>query len=249
MKAVIVDDEHMSRQTLRKLLDLYCSQVEVLGEAGSAEEAFSLIQEKSPEVVFLDVEMPFGSGFDLLTRFSDIDIDFEIIFVTAFDQYALKAIKCCALDYLLKPINAEELIASVKKLEQKNRTITDKIKVETFLRNLQQVDANKNQIVVPTSDGFEFVEINEIVRFEADGRYTRIFLTTGKKSLICKNLKEFEIILEGHNFFRTHHSHLVNMKYVKSYSKSEGGFLTMRDGDLVPISRRKKEYFVKQFSS
>lgn len=247
MKAVIVDDEHMSRQTLRKLLDLYCPQVEVLGEAGSAEEAFSLIQKKSPEVVFLDVEMPFGSGFDLLTQFSDID--FEIIFVTAFDQYALKAIKFCALDYLLKPINAEELIVSVKRLEQKKRTTTDKIKVKTFLQNLQQIDDNKNQIVVPTSDGFEFIEINEIVRLEADGRYTRIFLTTSKKILICKNLKEFETLLEEHNFFRTHHSHLVNMKYVKSYSKSEGGFLTMRDGDLVPISRRKKEYFLKQFSN
>ena len=247
MKAVIVDDEYMSRQTLRKLLDLYCSQVEILGEAGSADEAFLLIQKETPEVVFLDVEMPFGSGFDLLTRFSDID--FEIIFVTAFDQYALKAIKYCALDYLLKPINAEELIESVKRLEQKKRTISDKIKIETFLRNLQQSDSNKNQIVVPTSDGFEFVEINEIVRFEADGRYTRIFLTTDKKILICKNLKEFETLLDGHNFFRSHHSHLVNMKYVKSYSKSEGGFLTMRDGDLVPISRRKKEYFLKQFSN
>jgi len=247
MKAVIVDDEHMSRQTLRKLLDLYCPDVEVLGEAGSADEAFSLIQKKSPDVVFLDVEMPFGSGFDLLTRFSKVD--FEIIFVTAFDQYALKAIKCCALDYLLKPINAEELIASIKRLEQKKHLATDQIKVETFLRNLKQTDSNKNQIVVPTSDGFEFVEINEIIRFEADGRYTNIFLSTNKKILICKNLKEFETLLDGHNFFRTHHSHLVNMKYVKSYSKSEGGFLNMKDGDIVPISRRKKEYFVKQFSN
>jgi len=145
MKALIVDDEQMSRQTLRKLLDLYCPKVEVLGEASSAEEAFSLINEKSPEVVFLDVEMPFGSGFDLLTRFSEID--FEIIFVTAFDQYALKAIKSSALDYLLKPINAEELMEAVQKLEEKKRFATDKMNVETFLRNLQQVDHLASRIL------------------------------------------------------------------------------------------------------
>jgi len=246
MKAVIVDDEQMSRQTLCKLLDLYCPKVQVLGEAASAEEAFSLIQKKSPEIVFLDVEMPFGSGFDLLTRFSEID--FEIIFVTAFDQYALKAIRCCALDYLLKPINAEELIEAVRKLEQKKRTITDKLNIETFLQNLQQLDSSKNQIVVPTSDGFEFVEINEVVRFEAEGRYTRIYLTGGSKILICKNLKVFETQLDGHNFFRTHHSHLVNMKYVKRYSNSDGGFLKMKEGSIVPISRRKKESFLDLFS-
>ena len=246
MKAVIVDDEQMSRNTLRKILELYCPEIHIVGEAASAEEAFTLINEKTPEIVFLDVEMPFGSGFDLLTRFSKID--FEIIFVTAFDQYALKAIRCCALDYLLKPINAEELIEAVKKLKQKKRTITDKLRVETLLRNLQMQDVSKNQIVVPTSDGFEFVEINEIVRFEADGRYTRIHLTGGTNILICKNLKEFETLMDGHNFFRTHHSHLVNMKYVKKFIKLDGGFLKMKEGDTVPISRRKKESFLKQYS-
>ncbi len=246
MKAVIVDDEQMSRQTLFKLLELYCPQVEVLGEAESAEDAFLLINQKSPDVVFLDVEMPFGSGFDLLARFSEID--FEVIFVTAFDQYALKAIRSSALDYLLKPINAEELMEAVKKMEEKKRTITDKLNVEKLLRNLKQLDANNNQIVVPTSDGFEFVEIDEIIRFEAEGRYTRIFLNGGGKILICKNLKEFESLLEGHNFFRTHHSHLVNMKYVKQYSKLDGGFLKMKEGSTVPISRRKKDAFLKRFS-
>jgi len=246
MKALIVDDEQMSRQTLRKLLDLYCPKVEILGEAGSADEAFTLIQEKSPAVVFLDVEMPFGSGFDLLARFTEID--FEIIFVTAFDQYALKAIKNSALDYLLKPINAEELIEAVRKLEAKERTISDNMNVKTLLQNLRQMDASNNQIVVPTSDGFEFVEIDQVVRFEAEGRYTRIFLAGGNKILICKNLKEFEIMLEEHDFFRTHHSHLVNMQYVKSYSKSDGGFLKMKEGSTVPISRRKKDAFLNRFS-
>ena len=246
MKAVIVDDEQMSRQTLHKLLELYCPKVEIIGEAGSADEAFELIEKESPSVVFLDVEMPYGSGFDLLARFSDIN--FEVIFVTAFDQYALRAIKSCALDYLLKPINAEELISAVNKLEEKENLVSNKLNIETFLKNLQRIDSDNNQIVIPTSDGFEFVEIDEIIRFEADGRYTNIHLNDGSKNLICKNLKEFELLLEGHDFFRSHHSHLVHMKYVKSYSKSDGGFLKMKEGSLVPISRRKKEAFLDRFA-
>lgn len=245
MKAIIVDDEPMSQDTLRQLLEFCCPQVQIVGEADSAKAAFSIIQEKDPDVVFLDIEMPFGSGFDLLAKFPKID--FEVIFVTAFDQYALKAIKFCALDYLLKPINGQELMEAIKKLEQKQAVFYKKVNIKALLQNLKQPNSSSNQIALPTNDGLEFLKVSEIIRCKADGRYSNVFIKDGTKSVVCKNLKEFETLLSDHNFIRVHHSHLVNMSYVKKYSRLDGGYLTMEDGANIPVSRRKKEQFLERF--
>lgn len=244
LRAIIVDDEQSSQETLAKLLEIYCSEITITGFANNVEQAFTLIKEQKPDIVFLDVEMPNGSGFDLLALFDNIP--FEIIFVTAYDQYALKAIKFCALDYLLKPVNAEELIKSVQKLSNKKVEELTQLKFRTLLENLQVHNVLDNRIAIPCKDGMEFIQVKEIVRCEADGRYTAIFLKDKPSKLTTQNLKEFENLLEQHQFFRVHHSHLINLNYVNRYRRGEGGYVIMDDGTSVDVSRRKRDLFLER---
>ena len=187
MKAIIIDDEELSRKTLYQLLENYCPEVQVLAEAESADSGYDLIVNKEPDIVFLDIEMPYGSGFDLLKRFDNLN--FEVIFVTAYDQYALKAIKSCALDYILKPININELKEAVEKALQNKDTKSDSIKLNTLLQNLSNTNAANARIALPTNEGFEFLKVSEITRCEADGRYTFVFLSNGTKILVAKKFK------------------------------------------------------------
>lgn len=218
IRAIIVDDERKASETLKRLLADHCSNVEILATANSAETAFEAINKYEPQLVFLDVEMPGGNGFDLLERFDKIN--FDVIFTTAYGHYAVKAIKFSALYYLLKPIDLEELKTAVEQVEQKelNRALMDD-RVSALLSNLQGSTLQK--VGIPDTEGVTFIDVNDICRCQADRNYTHIMLSNGTKIVSTRTLKEYESLFSNHHFFRVHHSHLINMKYVKRYVKGE----------------------------
>lgn len=243
IRAVIVEDEKHSRETLRGLLDRYCRNVIVVAEADTYRGGIAVIKEFKPQLVFLDIQMPDGSGFRLLEELDEVN--FEIIFTTAFDQFAIKAIKYSALDYLLKPIDPEELANALKKVEQK---ITDQAvnqNIQVLLDNIKNKETEPQKIVLSTSEKIHVIETDDILRCESDNYYTNFFLTSGKQILVSKTLKENEEMLGGHNFIRPHKSHLVNIKYIKGYLRSDGGYIEMTDGSKIPVSRRKREKIIE----
>lgn len=243
IRAIIVEDEKHSRETLRGLLDRYCRNVIVVAEADSYRGGLAVIKEFNPQLVFLDIQMPDGSGFRMLEEIDEIN--FEIIFTTAFDQFAIKAIKYSALDYLLKPIDPEELANALKKVEQKISKLAVNQNIQVLLDNIKNKDADPHKIVLSTSEKIHVIETDQILRCESDNYYTNFFLTDGKQILISKTLKENEEMLGGHNFIRPHKSHLVNVKYIKGYLRSDGGYIEMTDGSKIPVSRRKREKIIE----
>jgi two-component system LytT family response regulator len=246
LKAIIIEDEKTSRDTLKALLSRYCHQVEVISEADGVQTGLEAINMEHPDIVFLDIQMPDGSGFKLLEGLKKID--FEIIFVTAFDQYAIQAIKYSALDYLLKPVIPEELINSVEKAEKKKITAQINKNIQVLLENIRAPGEKPHKIVLSTADKIHVVEVDHILRCESDDYYTRFYFTDGKSLLISKTLKENEELLREHNFIRTHKSHLVNTKYISTYFKHDGGYIQMSDGAKIPVSRRKREQIMKALS-
>lgn len=243
LKAIIVDDETKSRNNLRGFLKEYCQQVTICGEAESAAEAMKLIRQLSPDLVFLDIEMPGGSGFDLLKSLNKQD--FEVIFVTAFDQYGIQAVKFCAIDYILKPIDIFELSKAVEKAQEQVQKKRENQRLTELVANIDRTDEEK-RIALPLADKIEFIAVNQIIRLEADSNYTRILLEGKKEYLVCKTLKEYQEILEVHNFIRTHQSHLINCRKIAAYVKTEGGYIQMSDGSSVPISRQKRDEVLKR---
>ncbi|MEO8211353.1 MAG: LytTR family DNA-binding domain-containing protein [bacterium] len=239
--ALLVDDEKKNRDSLCKLLVEYCPEVSVIGEAGSVNDALSFIAKNKPQLVFLDVEMPGGSGFDLLRQVDKID--FKIIFVTAHSHYAIKAIRFSAVDYLLKPVDTDDLIAAVKKAADEKVNTDEHYK--GLLHNLNS--SNSYKLAIPIKDGFAFLAPDEIIRLEADGTYTHIYTNT-EKYTGTKNIKEYEQLLADQNFFRSHNSHLINLKHVKRFSRLDGYFVHMSDSSVAEISRRKKEEFIEMMS-
>ncbi len=244
IKAIIVDDEAGSVRTMEELLSKYCHSVEIVGKAYDPEEAAEVIAVQKPQLVFLDIEMPFGNAFDLLDKIAPVD--FEIIFVTAFNNYAIKAFRYAAADYLLKPINIEELKESVARIEQRLGEQQVNARIETLLENLQAPENGAfRKISLPTTDGFRIEDIHNIMYLNAEGSYTFIFMKGGEKILVSKNLKEFEDILPESIFCRIHHSSIININYVKQYYKGRGGEVVMEDGEVIMISTRKKADFFK----
>ncbi len=241
IQAIIVDDEKHSRETLKNLIEEFCEGVQVLTLASSINEASSAIQELKPDLVFLDIELQTGTGFDLLASLPEIN--FEVIFTTAFDQYAIKAVKFSSLDYLLKPIDLEELQVAVEKA----KTVKDKKaysnQLKSLLQNLSHQQLTK--ICLPTAEGFEFINTDEISHCEASGSYTNFILTNGKKILVSKHLKAFENLLPEQNFMRVHNSFLINLKEVHKFVKADGGYIIMNNNDTVSISRSKKDDFLE----
>jgi two-component system LytT family response regulator len=240
IRALIIDDEKHSRETLKNLIEIYCVGIEVIGSTGTVNESIKMISTLKPELIFMDIELQTGTGFDILSQLEEVD--FEVIFTTAFDQYAIKAVKFSSLDYLLKPIDIEELQQAVEKAKKiKNK--------QDYTRQLQNLIQNlhfpkNSRICLATSDGFEYVTINEIIYCEASGSYTLFVLTGKRKLLVSKHLKEYENLLTDHRFMRVHNSYLINLREVKKYSKSDGGYITMNNNDIVSISRNKKEEFL-----
>lgn len=239
IRAIIIDDEKKSRETLSGLLERYCKDISVIAEADGYKSGMESIRWHKPDVVFLDIQMPDGSGFKIL---EDIEkIEFEIIFTTAYDQFAIKAIKYSALDYLLKPIVPDELTEAVNKLKSKKTKGKTSNKINVLLDNIKDSDDHVKRIILSTAEKIHIVEIDNIIRCESDNYYTRFYFTDGSKLLISKTLKEHEELLSDHNFIRPHKSHLINLKHIKSFNRSDGGSIIMNDGSKIPVSRRKKE--------
>jgi len=243
--AFIVDDDVKNIRILKGLLEEFCPQVKVIGEAEGIDEGVALIQSVKPALVFLDIEMPYGNGFELLDRL--MPVDFEVIFITAFDNYAIKAFKYYALDYLLKPVNIKELLIAVDKVNREIKA-KDSLKLQQFLDKLRPEWTEKQKIAIPGIDGLTFVDIKEVVRMESIGNYTQIFLLNNKKITTSKSLKEFEEMLPESVFFRVHTSHLVNLNYIKRYYKGRGGYIVMDDETRIEVATRRKDSFLSRFS-
>lgn len=244
IKSVIVEDESAAREVLKNYLQKYCPQVEIIGEAQNFKEAIPLLHDLKPQLVFLDVEMPFGNAFDVLEACKDLQ--FETIFVTAFSEYSLKALNQSAAYYLLKPISIEELITAVNKVQQHivNNEIFNRNKI--IVENFRETKPEKQQVILPTLEGFEVVKMEEIVRLRGNGNFTDLYLSNGQKKMVCRFLKHFTEILPF-PFIRVHKSNIININFVKSYHKGTGGYVTMIDESEVEISPSYKEEFLKAF--
>lgn len=236
--AIIVDDERHSCDALQILLKDYCPEVEVVSICYSGEEALQTIQRLHPQLVFLDIEMPAMNGFQLLEQLAKID--FDLIFTTSYDQYAIRAIKFSALDYLLKPVDREELQKAVQKLvNKKNNSLSQQL--EILLQKVNQPSIPVHRIALPTMQGLEVVPVNSIISCASNNNYTEFFLTGKRKLLVSRTLKETEEMLEGYAFLRVHHSYLVNLNEITRYIKGEGGYLLMSDGSSIDVSRSRKQ--------
>lgn len=238
MKALVVDNEKHFRDAIMQLLGTYCPEISSISEADGVESGLEAIKSQHPDIVFLDVEMEDGTGMDLLSRLGEYQ--FQLVFVTAYNKYAIDAFRFSALDYLLKPVDPEDLIKSVakalKNLEREH--IADQL--EVMRESLNNISKSDKKIVLRDNEAIHFIKVADILRCEADGPYTRFFIND-KQILVSKNLKEYEGLLEPYSFFRAHHSHLVNLKRILRFDKSDGGQLIMEDQSSVPVSVRKKE--------
>ncbi len=243
LKAVIIDDEQLAIESLSILLKDYAQELCLIGAACSVEQAVSLMPARAPDVVFLDVELGDGTGFDLLQQLAPIN--FEVIFTTGFNHYAISAIKFSAIDYLLKPIDRVELALSLEKLRSKMKLKERSSPDITILLDLLSKSANQNsKIVIPSSQGLEVVAVKEITYCEAEADYTLLLLDTGQRILSSYNIGEYEHLLTQQGFFRLHHSFLVNKHFIKRYIKGDGGLVELHSGKQLPVSRRKKSDFL-----
>jgi two-component system LytT family response regulator len=244
MHAIIIDDEQNNITNLQQLLQKHCPMVKVIATAMNADEGFNLIQRHHPDIVFLDIQMPGKNGFELLQSLPAYN--FEVIFVTAYDQYGIQAIKFSAIDYLLKPISIEELQQAVdkaqKKLEQKKQNLQLQNLIDLLKHSHQK---EEHRIALPSAKETRFIQTQYIVRCESNNNYTTFFLSNNEKIIVSRPIYEYEEILKDYGFIRTHQSHLVNKKYIRSWVKEDGGYLLLQDATQIPISKQKKE-LIKQ---
>lgn len=244
-KALIIDDENRTRDLIAKMINSFGFDIEAIPAGENVQSGIKAIEEFKPDIVFLDIQMPDGTGFDVLKSVENKN--FEVIFITAHEEFAIKAIKFSALDYLLKPIDPIELKAAVEKalkaLDQKK----EESQFEALQYNIQP--NQKRRLVLKTQESVFVVELDEIIRCEADRNYTSFFLTGGKKILVSKTLKDYETLLSPHNFLRVQQSHLINLDFVDRYDKGNGGSVVMKDGSEVPLSPAKREIFFKILES
>jgi two-component system, LytTR family, response regulator len=253
INAVIIEDELNSRNVLQHLLKKNCPNIHIAGIGTNVKEGIQVVQKFKPELVFLDITMPDGSGFDVIEQLCpngtlSSDLFFDIIFTTAFEKFAIKAIKYSALDYLLKPIDSAELKIAVKKVEERRKN-SARQNVSSILEYIKQGDEPFSKITLPTGNAYEVVQIKDIVRCEAYDNYTYVYMANGKKYLVSGTLKHYEEQLPSKDFIRTHHSHLINISHIVRYSKEDGGHTVMSDGSKVDVSRRKKEDFLVRFKN
>ncbi|MBI1228328.1 MAG: response regulator [Bacteroidetes bacterium] len=243
IKAILTDDEPNARSTLRQELDLHCPEIRIIGEAGSVAEAVDLIRKQADvDLLFLDIQLTDGSGFDILEK---VDYQsFKTIFTTAYSDYALKAIKFAPLDYLLKPIDAEELRAAVDKALATQQTSFN-TQMQQFMQQYRSATSPPDRIALATADGIHLHAVRSIVRLASEGNYTTVFFENGKKLLLAKTLKDMEETLARHRFERIHKSHLVNLDHVQSYVNRFGGEVVMSDGAELPVAQRKKGYLLQ----
>lgn len=246
IKAVLVDDEKNALEMMEWLLTTYCPQVEIAAMCSSAEQGIEAVHTHRPDVLFLDIEMPKLNGFDMLEKFDKLF--FDVVFCTAYDQFAIKAFKYSALNYLLKPVDPEDLKTTVQRIEAK-KTIPTKEQFDLLLRNIQQpVKTTSQRIALTTSDGLIFVPTADIIYCEAESNYTSVVLSGGKKILVSKVLKEIDEALSGPDFYRVHSSFLININRIKKFVRGDGGYIIMDNDATVSISRSRKQEFMELFS-
>jgi len=248
LNAVVIDDEVGGRETLAALLVEIESIVEVVGTANGVATGRTLIEEKEPDLVFLDIEMNDGTGFDLLNYWEKLP--FEVVFVTAYNEYALKAFEVAALDYLLKPVNIEKLKRAVSRAESKIDSDDDSLqeKIQVFQENYAKPHSQENKLALPTLNGYSFVPIKDIIFCKADDAYTELYLTNKRKEVVSMKLIRIEEMLAGYRFSRIHRSYFINLNHVVRYLKGRGGEVEMSDGSNIDVARRKKEEFLKAIS-
>jgi two-component system LytT family response regulator len=244
LKAVIVEDEDISREILSGYLRRYCPDVQVVAQADSVESGIEAIRRHRPDILFLDVEMPKGTGFDLLEQVGDID--FDTVFVTAYGNYAIKALNYSAAYYLLKPVSIDELVAAVEKVRKSRTKNVSSVQTRVLLENMKQ-DGQQQKIVLPLLDGFEVVNINDIVHCRANDNFTDFHLLNNKKKMICRTLKFYEDLLEDSGFLRVHKSYLINLLHIVKYTRGKGGLVTMSDGSEIDVSPNKKDALLARF--
>jgi two-component system LytT family response regulator len=245
IKAIIIDDEVHCVDTLSMLLADCCPEVEIADTCLSAKKGLEAIEKFHPDVIFLDIEMPAMNGFEMLQNLDKIS--FAVIFTTSYDQYAIKAIRFSALDYLMKPIDEDELVNAVKKVSFQ-KILPSEEQFRMLIDLIQYKKSTLTKVAIPTGEGFELISCEEIIYFEADDHYTKLFLKNKRKIVACRTLKEMEEQLEGfESFLRVHASYIVNLNEVTKYIRGEGGYLVMTDGTTVNVSRSRKDGLLKYF--
>jgi two-component system LytT family response regulator len=242
VKAILIDDELSSLQNLQQKLTEFCPDVKIIAATQKPEEAILLIQQHKPDVIFLDIEMPRMNGFRMLDEIGTFD--FEIIFTTAYNHYAVDAIRISAFDYLTKPIAIADLQKAVQRLLATKQQNTRE-KIEILKASLNDKKSQEDKIAIPVSEGIDFIPIKNIVHIESSSNYSKIYFADGKNLLVTKLLKDFEDMLLPYHFYRIHNSHLINLNYIQKYIKADGGQVLMQNGTVIDVSRRKKEEFLK----
>lgn len=246
-KAIIIDDELNARESISNLCKLTQSEIEIVGEAAGVKSGIQEINQMKPDLVFLDIQLEDGSGFDILEQLDRIN--FHIIFITAFNEYAIKAFKFAAIDYLLKPINPKEFKSAVDQFINLQEKEDIESKLTAYLSHIKESAAEHKKIILKTAESIHLVKVQDIIRCEADKGYTEFFLRDAKKILVSKGLKEYDELLGDFGFIRTHQSHLINLDYISSFEKADGGYILMSDKSTVPVSSRKREYVFNIFEN
>lgn len=247
LTCVIIDDEENARENLTILLHEFLPNIEIIGEADSVESGTALLENQNPDIVFLDIQLGAKTAFELLDQLSGNN--FQLIFVTAFDNYAIKAFELMALDYLLKPIEINKLIKSVEKAKIRAESKHSNIRLESLIQNFKNIPDDKQKIALATSEGYEMIYIDHITYCTADGSYTQFHFINQPTKIVSKNLKYYENLLSEYNFFRSHSSCLVNKSYIQMVGKTQGGFLKMEDGKILPISKSTRLILENQIKS
>lgn len=245
MKAVLIDDEKNALEMLEWMLQKNCPEVEIVAMCDSPFDGLAKIKELNPDLIFLDIEMPQLNGFDLLDKVGKHDAD--VIFITAYNQFAIRAFKICALDYLLKPVDADDLKSAVQKAMNKKSKVSQE-QLDILMNYIKPDKPKPRRVALTASDHLIFVETEKIIYCESDSNYTIFFLTTGEKVMVSKTLKDVEEILEGSDFFRIHASYLINMKHVSKFTRGDGGYVVMSNNQHITVSRKKKDEFFEMFS-
>ena len=247
IKTLIIEDEQKSRDVLLKIIEKNCPELKVVGSASNVAEGVEMIKSLKPDLVFLDITMPDGSGFDLLEQVSDQK--FDLIFATASNSHAIRAFKYSACDYLLKPIDIEELKNAVSRVVKRKNETPDMGNLNFLIQQLKRSDDNFQKITLPTGNAYEIINLKDIIRCEADGSYTYFYLTDKRKLMVSASLKHYEELLPEQDFIRVHHHNLINMNHVVRFLKEDGGYAVMSDGSKIEISRRKKDQFMERLKS
>ena len=244
IRTVIVDDEIDSIRVLQRLLNTYCPEVNIVGKADGVETALHTIQSCKPDLVFLDIEMTQGNAFDLLNQLQPIE--FQVVFITAFDNYAIRAFKYSAVDYLLKPVDIDDLRSALDRVMRKVQGKSFLDQMETLLYNVETFQLTQQKMAVPTLTGLVFIPIKDIMRFEAKGSYTSIYLTNTEEIIATRNIKEYEELLPDAIFCRVHNSHIINLHKIQKYHKGRGGYIIMEDGSNIEVASRRREEFLRR---